>query len=239
MIEQANHILQEIEVFRNIAKRDQGLRGNIHLALSPVFYDLLAAELLLDFRKRFEQANLVVVERTVIGVLEAVAKGKCDLGITGCQRDDKLSTLRFFEENHLAYIVFGEMGFSLFVNEYHPLANTPEITVEELSELDMVFFDNMESLLKKMGHPLQKKPMMVFDRITQKRIMAQSNLATIMPSMLGGQSNCDNVALCEIPIKDSGAMRSAIYFVYSADLPPSKLEQEVMVMIKEKYEARV
>lgn len=236
VLEQAEHILQEIALLHDLAQKDQGLRGNVHLALSPVFYDLLAVELLLTFRQQFKEAHLVIAELTVMGVIEAVAKGKYDLGVTGYHSAETALITQLFEEQHLAYQAFAEVGFSLFVKKDHPLTALEAITFQKLIEWEMVFFDNTELALKKAGYSLQKKPMMVFDRATQKRIVAQSELAAIMPDIFAKNDSFTQVYLHQIPIIDGDALNSTIYFVHSADLPLSMLEKEIMTMIRQKYE---
>lgn len=137
VLKQAEHILQEIALLYDLAQKDQGLRGNVHLALSPVFYDLLAVELLLTFRQQFKEAHLVIAERTVMGVIEAVTKGKYDLGVTGYHSAETTLITQLFEEQHLAYQAFAEVGFSLFVKKDHPLTDLEAITFQELIELEI------------------------------------------------------------------------------------------------------
>lgn len=239
VVRQARRILQEVEALSALDKRDENAVVVITLTTGPTFYDLLAAEAIMKFAQLYPKGNLRLEENSTADILTLVAQGKSDLGIVTVAEDKQ----KVMEEKFSAYnLNFSEImpwEYALFVSAESRLADRQKIPLAEISEkVRLIDYEgHWENIFQKIGFPLTKKPVQVWNRETQKQLVSKDFGGAILPDLYGENDVYVREGLLrKVPIsRYDSLVKQMAYLVYPNRGPLSIIEQDILQMLREIY----
>ena len=142
--ERARRIVAEVEQMKEAARRSQDPEaGTVRLGIFPTLAPYLLPHVVPRLRERFPQLELLLVEEKSDALLARLRDGKLDAAVLALPvHDEQLHTEFLFEE-----------PFVLAVPENHPLSRRDALTLDELSEHQLLLLED--------GHCLREQALEV------------------------------------------------------------------------------
>lgn len=235
VVAQAERILSEVAVLEQLKEEHSRYQGHVHVAMSPVFYNTLATELIIRFQMAFPLANLVIKEQGIEAVGQAVASGRFDLGVTGYPFNQRSGWLAQFAKEQLAYERLMVSHFALFVGGSHELSKAKEVAICQISQWPMVEYHSpWHRVFDALGCPLIHKPFVVHDREVMKRLVMDNRAVAILPNFFGQMDLYGQKQLMiEVPIVGGDDyLGCEAYVIYPAEQQLSVLVGACFSLIK-------
>lgn len=131
--DRARRIVAEVEQMKEAARRSQDPEaGTVRLGIFPTLGPYLLPHVVPRIRQRFPHLELLLIEEKSDVLLSRLREGKLDAGILALPlQDDQLHSEFLFEE-----------PFLLAVPEAHPLARRQALSLNELSEQQLLLLED-------------------------------------------------------------------------------------------------
>lgn len=142
--ERARRIVAEVEQMKEAARRSQDPEaGTVRLGIFPTLGPYLLPHVVPRIRKRFPQLELLLVEEKSELLLNQLREGRLDAALLALPvTDDQIHAEFLFEE-----------PFLLAVPDSHPLAQRSELSLDELSQYQLLLLED--------GHCLREQALEV------------------------------------------------------------------------------
>ena len=142
--ERARRIVAEVEQMKEAARRSQDPEaGTVRLGIFPTLAPYLLPHVVPRLRERFPQLELLLVEEKSDALLARLRDGRLDATLLALPIDD--------EQMHVEPLF--EEPFVLAVPESHPLSQRESLTLDELSEHQLLLLED--------GHCLREQALEV------------------------------------------------------------------------------
>ena len=132
------HAERALEAVRSgaalVRELEQGVVGELALAVAPAVSAYVLPELLVRFTEIHPGVRLLVRTEHSEEVVNLVARGEVDLGITRQIRDPRVQSRPVYEDELV-----------LVVPPTHPFASAPSVDVAEISHVQLILFDRTSS----------------------------------------------------------------------------------------------
>lgn len=125
VVARAREILQQVAIIRDTARRARDPEaGSIRLGIFPTLGPYLLPHVLPAIREQFPRLEILLYELKTGEVLDRLREGKLDAGVLALPvPDEGFATRELFEE-----------PFVLALPANHPLADKPDLTLDDLRE---------------------------------------------------------------------------------------------------------
>lgn len=128
------NILAEIAEMERLYAGEGDLHSKFSIAVPRASYITHAFTLFLNEIDRSEALDFHFEETSSVAATEAVASGRCDLGIVRCRLDDKAFFYRLFGEKGLGHRRIFTYEYRLLISHEHPLAGEALVTRAALEQ---------------------------------------------------------------------------------------------------------
>lgn len=175
--------------------------ANLTLFCTPFFSVIIMPKLLHQFRLKYPNVKLFVMEKRPSQLIEDICGTPHALGLLNITEYEYNPS--FFDDHNLRYTIFNECEYTVLVAKDSPLAAQPFVTVEEISKnnLALLDFEQMNSVYE---HLFIDKPNIVLKTVNQDlyadTIAAGSAIGLTTASFYNFSKNYQVVT---VPIKPS------------------------------------
>lgn len=221
---------------KDLKTGNANIRGNVHFALTPVMANSLAPELIRRFRKLYPNVQLLIEEQSTAAILDMLAKGTCNIAYSGCTAPQAEAMLHMIKRRGIAYEITNTSRFRLLISSKNPLAQGDSIDPLLLKDMVMLNcgnLDNSASFMKMSDLPSPADYLMVFDRETLKRLIADDEGVAIFPDFFCLSDPYFTSGLIKsLPI-DGFDVPGLHYILYGEDTPLSFLEKQLLDVLRQ------
>lgn len=231
----ARNVISEIEQMKDLKTGNANIRGNVHFAITPVMANSLAPELIRRFRRLYPNVQLLIEEQNTHTILDMLAKGACNIAYSGCSEPQAQSMLHMVNRRGIAYEITNTSRFRLLISGKNPLAQGE--TFDPLLLKDMIVLncgrlDNSANFIKFADLPTPAGYLMVFERETLKRLIADDEGVAIFPDFFGlNDPYFTSGMIKSLPI-DGFDTKGLHYILYNEETPLSFLEEQLLDVLR-------
>lgn len=202
--ERARRIISEVEQMKEAARRSQDPEaGTVRLGMFPTLGPYLLPHVIPQLRSRFPELELLLVEEKSDVLLSRLREGKLDAGLLALPiHDDQLHVEYLFEE-----------PFVLAVSDQHPLARRDSLSLDELSQQQLLLLED--------GHCLREQALDVcrLSGANEKSEFRATSLETLRQMVA---ANVGVTLLPTLAIKPPVAQSDNIHLLGFSDSSPSR-----------------
>ncbi len=202
--ERARRIVAEIEQMKEAARRSQNPdAGSVRLGLFPTLGPYLLPHVIPRLRQRFPDLELLLVEEKSDLLLQQLREGKLDAALLALPvADERLHVEPLFEE-----------PFVLAVPENHPLAKRDALSLDELSQQQLLLLED--------GHCLRAQALEVcrLSGANEKSEFRATSLETLRQMVA---ANVGITLLPTLAVKPPVAQSPNIHLLGFSDSQPSR-----------------
>lgn len=184
----------------NYHNRTQVLYGEITVLITQA-YGFLFSDILMSFKERFVNAELNLEVTTPEDIIERIARGNADIGVTIWELLPE-QTHALLKEKHLQYETFGSHQMMLYVSQDSRFADSDGVTLAELSDEQFIAYsaNYWASLNKELQ--ATRSPLVMTDRENLKRLVSEGRAIALMPETFAMHDlYCEQGLIELIPIK--------------------------------------
>lgn len=202
--DRARRIISEVEQMKEAARRSQDPEaGTVRLGMFPTLGPYLLPHVIPQLRSRFPELELLLVEEKSDVLLSRLREGKLDAGLLALPiHDDQLHVEYLFEE-----------PFVLAVSDQHPLARRDALSLDELSQQQLLLLED--------GHCLREQALDVcrLSGANEKSEFRATSLETLRQMVA---ANVGVTLLPTLAIKPPVAQSDNIHLLGFSDSSPSR-----------------
>lgn len=231
----ANNVISEIEQMKDLKAGNANIRGNVHFAITPVMANSLAPELIRRFRRLYPNVQLLIEEQSTQTILDMLAKGACNIAYSGCSEPQADAMLHMIKRRGIAYEITNTSRFRLLISGKNPLAQGKDIDPQLFKDMVMLncgTLDSSANFIKVSDLPSPADYLMVFDRETLKRLIAEDEGVAIFPDFFCLNDPYFTSGLIKsLPINGFD-VQGLHYILYNEDTPLSFLEGQLLEVLR-------
>ena len=228
----AHQVLENCDMILSYGKQNQQLRGVVKLYLTQA-YGYLFSDLMMEFKKTFPQATLLMEVVSQNNVVEALEEGKANIGLTMWGFTDE-QTEDVVKKAGLQFETFKSHNLMLFVSQDNRFAENDAVTLPEINEEKFISYSS--SYWATINRQLHSKtdPLVMTDREALKRLVSSGQGVAVLPDTFAMHDlYCEQGMIKMIPIKGTENYGTAVdCLLYPGKRRLTLLEQKTLDIVR-------
>ena len=217
----------------NYHSKTKNLCGEITVLITQA-YGFLFSDILMAFKERFPNAELDLQIFTPEEIVEKIARGNADIGVTIWELLTEQTHERL-KEHYIQYETFGSHQMMLYVSQDSRFAENSGVSLDELCDEQFVayssnYWSNINKTLQA-THP----PLVMTDRENLKRLISEGHAIALMPETFARHDfYCEQGLIELIPIKGTEDFgQGTDHLLYPAKRELSLLAKGTLAILRE------
>lgn len=229
----AHQVLENCDMILTYGNKNRQLRGVVKLYITQA-YGYLFSDLMMEFKKTFPQATLLMEVVSQNNVVEALEEGKANIGLTMWGFTDE-QTEEVLKKSGLQFEKFKSHNLMLFVSQDNQFAENEAVTLPEVNQEKFISYSS--SYWATINRQLQSEaePLVMTDREALKRMVSSGQGVAVLPDTFAMHDlYCEQGMIKMIPIKGTENYGTAVdYLLYPGKRRLTLLEQKTLDIVRE------
>lgn len=227
----AKEIVENTERILNYTRESSELTGEVHL-LSTQAYSFLFSDVMMQFRSHYPKANLVIMEKMPMEIVEDIQRGMANIGITTWELFPE-QTQNILQEKHIQYESFGRRQMMLYVSANSRFVAKGYASLQELkNEQFVAYASSYWDSANEQVHA-NKPPMIMTDRENLKRLVSDGHAVALMPETFAIHDiYCQQGLIKVLPIDQENEITGVDYLLYPKRKELTVLEKGLCNIIR-------
>lgn len=233
ILQLARQVLEGCDMIMSYSSQNRELHGEVKLYITQA-YGFLYSDLMMLFHERFPKATLNLEVVSQHKVVEALAQGNGNIGLTmwGFTPDQ---TEDVFDKSNLNYEKFYSHDLMLFVSQDNQLADKSGVTIPEVNQEKIISYSSSYwATINRRLNP-EMNPVVMKDREALKRMVSTGQGVAVLPDTFALHDlYCEQGMIKMIPIQGSEKFGTAEdYLLHAKKRRLTVLEQKTLDVVRE------
>lgn len=220
----------EIMNYRN---RTQILYGKVTVLITQA-YGFLFSDILMRFKERFPQAELDLEIATPEDIIDRIARGSADIGVTIWELLAE-QTHAVLTEKHIRYETFASHQMMLYISQDSRFADSDGVTLSEIADEQFIAYSSNYWAALNKELQASRAPLVMTDRENLKRLVSEGRAVALMPETFARNDlYCEQGLIQLVPIKGAENFGCGVdHLLYPAKRELSLLEKRTLDILRE------
>lgn len=232
ILQLARQALECCDMIAGYGQKNRSLHGEVKLYITQA-YGYLYSDLMMEFNRHFPQATLTMEVVSQDGVVDALAQGNANIGLTmwGFTSDQTEEVLK---KAGLRYERFQSHDLMLFVSQDNRFAENDSVTLPEVNQERFISYSSSYwATINRRLHS-EAEPLVMTDREALKRLVSSGQGVAVLPDTFARHDlYCEQGMIKMLPIKGTEKFGTAAdYLLYPGKRRLTLLEQKTLNILR-------